>query len=208
VDPFSSNGVLNTFWENLLSTIFLPASFFCTLILALTLNFSMSEIRERAETVVYKKTLIAFVIVGGIIFAGEIVISLLRAFNVHTDLDEVVLCLYYILFPLAIIIFFVLVVVKFQRISLKTIKDKRERKLIKRFSYVSKILVVFYSLFLVAVMFNFAHYENIYIQILVFFMVFINGTIIDFIPVFLLLINKRVNISGTSNSKFSKFSKI
>jgi len=100
------------------------------------------------------------------------------------------------------------VVVKFQRISLKTIKDKRERKLIKRFSYVSKILVVFYSLFLVAVMFNFAHYENIYIQILVFFMVFINGTIIDFIPVYLLLINKRVNISGTSNSKISKFSEV
>jgi len=200
-DPFSSNGVLSEFWANILSTIFLPASFFCTLILALTLNFSMSEIRERAETVVYRKTLIAFVIVAGLIFAGEIIISLLRSFNVHTELDLVILCFYYILFPLAIVIFFVVVVVKFQRISLKTIKDKRERKLIKRFSLVSRLLVVFYSLFLVAVMFNLPHYENIYLQVLVFFMVFISGTIIDFIPVYLLLLNKKVNsISKTSHS--------
>jgi len=105
-DFLQSNGLYSYLLSQILSTISFPLSFLSSLLLALTLTFAMIEVKQSEGNIVFKKTIIVFLIIGGFVLGLDIVDSVFRGLYITIGFDIVILVIYYGVFPLAMIIFF------------------------------------------------------------------------------------------------------
>jgi len=211
IDPFSFRAIFSTVEENLLGTFALSFTFFSTFLLALTLYFSMKEIKISSGQAVFKKTVIIFSIIGGIVFISEVIVDFLADLvDYNTFLYSIGVFL--LIYNICIITFYLINVVNFIKISKKAEKSQinfnnQKRKFSRKLITLSWILTFLHIIWL-GFFFSSAIYADVLsypaVAIAITGSLYFVNTVIDLVQVWFIPESRLENYSKRSKNVFTK----
>lgn len=147
IDPLHSRGIYDQLTDAVFTTFSFPTSFIATFLLAFSIVTAMGGNNAIIRPdVVFKRTIIALIVVSLLVFVTDLIGSILKGVYVINQLYVYIAGSLYLLFPAVVVLFFIYSIVKFTTYMRQNGRATGQRIVILSFS-----LIILYVLWLSAV---------------------------------------------------------